>query len=141
MTESDVLDPKHEYEVNIVYLLLSRYNGDIARVAKIFGQTNKNVRAWLKQHREEVSQIFEKEKKGTTGRDEETPSIDKLKRMALQRLGATIPSESDPSRVARTLEVLMKTTPSNSGKATKSMSQAIIDGINAKNKDNEEQQN
>lgn len=141
MTESDVLDPKHEYEVNIVYLLLSRYNGDIARVAKIFGQTNKNVRAWLKQHREEVSQIFEKEKKGTTGRDEETPSIDKLKRMALQRLGATIPSESDPSRVARTLEVLMKTTPSNSGKVPKSMSQAIIDGINAKNKDNEEQQN
>ena len=127
---------KEERQRWYVYLLLKHFKGDIAKFVRTMELPKRSVEAWKEQHYEDMKEFIKKERKSDRNGGEavpfeerEVPSIDKLKEECLIRMEDAI-IETDPSKLARTMETLHKmVNPADEGNKKKSIADAVAEAM------------
>ena len=128
---------KEERQRWYVYLLLKHFKGDIAKFVRTMELPKRSVEAWKEQHYEDMKEFIKKERKSDRNGGEavpfeerEVPSIDKLKEECLIRMEDAIIVETDPSKLARTMETLHKmVNPADEGNKKKSIADAVAEAM------------
>lgn len=126
-----------EFEQNLVYLLIKRYKMSYGVLCKAFKVTQTQMRSYYQKHKDVINSIIDSEVKDAIGMADGVPTIESLKAMALQRIAKTLPGEDDPSRIARTYEVLCKADQSGEKANKRTMSEAIMSKLSKNNKEEE----
>lgn len=129
---------KEERERWYVYLLLKHFKGDVAKFVRTMEISKRNIETWNERHKEDMKEFIKKERKSdrnggeqTTFEEREVPTVDALREDCLKRMEDAIIVETDPSKLARTMEVLNKmANPAEDGKKKKSIADAVAEAMN-----------
>lgn len=140
-------DATKERKWNYVFLLHMRYKGSYARLARAMGIPQAELKNWDAEFKEDVMQWVENDRKQSgyapdpNEQDTPVPDEGELIEMIMRRLGGTIQSETDPSKLTRALENLHQlkvTKGARTGSSTcATVSQAVEERLNKKGGDNE----
>lgn len=127
---------KEERQRWYVYLLLKHFKGDTSKMARTMDVSKRSLDQWKEHHYDEMKEFIKKERKcdrngGEVPYDErETPSPEALREECLKRIEEAIRVETDPAKLARTVETLNKLiNPTESGKEKKSIADAVAEAM------------
>ena len=154
MVKNKYTDATNERKWNYIFLLHTRYKGSFSRLARAMGIPQAELKNWDVEFKNDVMQWIENEKKlcsllpvsgtsanGTDAVIEELPPIPKpeeLIEQIMRRLNTTIVTETDPSKLSRTLEHLhqLQANKAAGGNNTKcsTITQAVEEKLKKSNK-------
>ena len=127
---------KEERQRWYVYLLLKHFKGDTTRFARTMDIPKRSLDQWKEHHYEDMKEVIKKERKCDRNGEEvpfeerAVPTAEALREECLKRIEDTIKIETDPSKLARTIEALNKMMdPKDSGKEKKSIADAVAEAM------------
>lgn len=119
-----------------VYLLLKHFKGDTTRFARVMDISKRSIDQWKEHHYEDMKEFIKKERKcDRNGEDipfeeREVPTAEALREECLKRIEDAVRIETDPAKLARTVETLNKMIdPAEKGKEKKSIADAVLESI------------
>lgn len=155
MAKNKYTDATNERKWNYIFLLHTRYKGSFSRLARAMGIPQAELKNWDVEFKNDVMQWIENEKKlysllpvpgaSANGTDNQAidelgpiPTPEELIERIMRRLGTTIASEQDPSKLSRTLEHLhqLQANKAAGGNNTKcsTITQAVEEKLKKSNK-------
>lgn len=127
---------KEERQRWYVYLLLKHFKGDTSRCSRTMDISKRSLDQWKEHHYDDMKEFIKKERKCDKNGGEvpfeerETPSPEALREECLKRIEEAIRVETDPAKLARTVETLNKLiNPTESGKEKKSIADAVAEAM------------
>lgn len=127
---------KEERQRWYVYLLLKHFKGDTSKFARTMDISKRSIDQWKEHHYEDMKEFIKKERKADRNGEEvpfeemEVPTPEALMDDCLKRLQRSIEIESDPAKLAKTVDTLAKLrNPADKGKEKKSIADAVLESI------------
>lgn len=117
------LGATHERKFDYIYLLVTRYDNSIKRLCKTMGIPKVEVEAWKNEMLEEVNTFIANRFPKTEDNNED------LELMILEKLRTAVKIETDPSKLARTLEIIKNYNVENKGNGMRKEDDDIINAI------------
>lgn len=127
---------KEERQRWYVYLLLKHFKGDTSKFARTMDISKRSIEQWKEHHYEDMKEFIKKERKADRNGEEvpfeemEVPTPEALMDDCLKRLQRSIEIESDPAKLAKTVDTLAKLrNPADKRKEKKSIADAVLESI------------